>query len=303
MKLSKKEEFKSDMMLLLVTMWWGLSYYFIHIAMDEVGVFSLNAYRFIGAFAITAVVFRKRLKETDRETVKASFVVGALLAITYGFTNLSIYNTSTTNAAFLCAMAVIMVPVIEFLVFHKKAKLKVLVSVVLSTLGIALLTLKDGFSLDPSHVFGDVCGILCALFYAFEMIYTGKYVKEKSIDPVKMGVLSLGWTGLIMLIVSLFFEGISIPSQTGTWLAIAFLTIFCTALSFILQPVAQKNTEASHVGLIFALEPVFASIVAVITEHDIPGPKQMAGEALMLAAMVLIEINFKSSKVNDKGHL
>ena len=287
--IKKKEEFGADMLLLLVTMCWGFSYLAINMCIPEMGTLGLNAYRFILSSAVTAFIFRKRLMHIDRTTFKWSLVVGGTLAVTYGLTNMSIRYTSTPNAAFLCAMGVIFVPVIELLFMHKKQTPVLIIAVILSAAGIALLTLTGGGALPETHLFGDICGILTAIVYAVETIATEIAVKEKKLDAVQIGVLSMIWTGILMLIISAAAGDIGTPKSTGTVIALLFLTFICTAFSFIAQPVAQVHTEASHVGIIFALEPLFAGLVAFFIQGIVPTKMQLIGQIFMFSSFLILE--------------
>ncbi len=289
----KKAEFSADMLLLLVTMFWGFSYIAIHSAIPETGTLGLNAYRFITAGLVTAVIFRRRLMSMDRETFKWGFVVGALLCATYGFTNMSIRYTSTPNAAFLCAMGVVFVPVIELLFMHKPQSLRLAVSVLLSVIGVALLTFTGGDTLPETHLFGDVCGIITAIIYAVEMIATGIAVKEKHLDAVSIGVLSMLWTGIGMLVISLAIGDIGVPATRSAIISVLFLTFLCSAFSFIAQPVAQRHTEASHVGLIMSLEPVFAVAIAYYFDGTLPTNMQIIGQILMITALLILEVDIQ----------
>lgn len=279
------------MLLLLVTMFWGFSYIAIHTAIPETGTLGLNVYRFITAGALTAIIFHKRLANIDPETFKWGFIVGTALCATYGFTNMSIRYTSTPNAAFLCALGVVFVPVIELIFMHKKQTLRLAVSVILSAVGVALLTLTGGDVLPETHIFGDICGVITSIIYALEMIATGIAVKEKHLDPVTIGVLSMLWTGFGMLAISLAAGDIGVPTTRKAIIAVLFLTFLCSAFSFIAQPVAQRHTEASHVGIILALEPVFAVAIAFVVEGTLPTNMQIVGQILMIAALIILEVD------------
>lgn len=61
-------------------------------------------------------------------------------------------------------------------------------------------------------------------------------------------------------------------SARGT---VLFLAIFCTGIAFIVQAVAQQYTSASHVGVIFSLEPVFAEIVVFFLAGEVLLPELM----------------------------
>lgn len=65
-------------------------------------------------------------------------------------------------------------------------------------------------------------------------------------------------------------------------------------MAFIVQPVAQQYTTASHTGVIFALEPVFAGVVAAVFAHEILSFKSYLGAFLMVASIFIMEIDFSA---------
>ncbi len=62
-----KTQLKADLMLVLVTLCWGVSYYLMDISLTDMGPFTLNAYRFLGAFAAGCFLTFPRLKSVNKE--------------------------------------------------------------------------------------------------------------------------------------------------------------------------------------------------------------------------------------------
>lgn len=62
-------------------------------------------------------------------------------------------------------------------------------------------------------------------------------------------------------------------------------------VAFVVQTVQQQYTTASHVGLIFTLEPVFASIVAFVLGGERLPARGYVGAALMLLSLVMMEVD------------
>jgi len=58
--------------------------------------------------------------------------------------------------------------------------------------------------------------------------------------------------------------------------------------------VQQQYTTASHVGLIFTLEPLFSAIVAYFFAGERLGPRGYFGAALMMASLVLMELDWSA---------
>ena len=56
------KQVKADLILVLVTMCWGVSYYLMDISLAELDPFTLNAHRFLGAFVIAGIFSWKKVQ-------------------------------------------------------------------------------------------------------------------------------------------------------------------------------------------------------------------------------------------------
>ena len=288
------KQVKADGILLLVTLCWGVSYLLMDISLTDLDPFTLNAFRFMGAFVIAALASGKRLRTVSRETLKYSLLVGAALVVVYIGATFGVKYTSLSNSGFLCAMTVVFTPIFSWAFFRKKPDRKLVLVVFTCFLGIALLTLGDDFSINTAHLKGDLLCLTCAVAYAVDLVMTEKAVGCENVDAYQLGVFQLGVTGLLNVILAFVFEEPHLPQTAQIWGAVLFLAIFCTGVAFVLQPVAQQYTTASHVGVIFTLEPVFSAIVAYFFAGEVLSAKAYLGAALMLASIFVMEIDFKA---------
>ncbi len=292
MEINRKTELKADMMLVLVTLCWGLSYYFMDICLGAMDAFTLNAYRFLGAFFVAGLFSFKKLKTVSRTTLLYSLAVGTTLVFVYSGATLGVKYTTLSNAAFLCSTTVIATPILEYVLFRKKTSKKILLAVAVCMFGIMLLTLKEDFSFNMHNLKGDLFSLMAGLTYAVDIIVVDKAVNNKDVDPYQMGVFGLGVTGTIMLVLSLIIGTPMIPDTPVLWGTVIFLSLFCTGLAFIIQPIAQQYTEASHVGIIYSLEPVFAGVTAFFLAGEILTARGYLGELLMVSSLFIMEIDF-----------
>lgn len=291
--LGENKRLKADLMLLLVTLCWGVSYYLMDICLGEMDPFTLNAYRFLGAFFIAVICSWNKIKTVNKITLKYSILVGIALVFVYIGATFGVKYTSLSNSGFLCALTVIFTPLIARIFLGQKQERKLVVAVIMCFIGIALLTLKDDFSINTANLKGDLLCILCALAYAIDLLLTEKAVSHEDVNPYQLGVFQLGVTGVCNLILALILEQPVLPATPEVWGAVIFLSVFCTGVAFVVQPIAQQYTTASHTGIIYALEPVFAAVVAVIFANEILSAKSYFGAFLMMASIFVMEINFK----------
>ena len=295
------KQVRADGILILVTLCWGVSYLLMDISLEELDPFTLNAFRFLGAFAIAALVSFKMIRTVNKTTLKYSLLVGFALVFVYIGATFGVKYTSLSNSGFLCALTVVFTPILAWLFFKKAPGKKLTFVVILCFIGIALLTLGDDFSINMEHLKGDMLCLMCAVAYAADLLLTEKAVSHEEVDAYNLGVFQLGVTGALNLIMALIVETPQAPQTMEVWSAVIFLSVFCTGVAFVLQPVAQQYTTASHVGVIFTLEPVFAAVVAYFFAGEILSFKAYLGAALMLASIFIMEIDFKTLKKKKKA--
>ena len=136
---------KADLALVLVTLFWGVSYYLVDLCLEELQPMNLNAFRFLLAFLVLAPIFWKKLRHISRATLKYSAIIGTLLVGVYAGATYGVANTSISNAGFICALPVVFTPLLDFVCNRRKPDKKLGVALVLCTVGLALLTLNEQF--------------------------------------------------------------------------------------------------------------------------------------------------------------
>ena len=285
-----KTQVKADLMLVLVTLCWGVSYYMIDLCLVEMGTFNLNAFRFLGAFIIAAIFTFPKLKGVNKETLKYAFFIGFSLVFVYIGATFGVMYTSLSNSGFLCALSVVFTPLLGIIIFRQRPDKKMVIIVLICLIGIALMSLNE--QLKPA--LGDIFCLMCAFAYAVDLLITEKAVAKEEVNAFQLGVFQLGFTGLFMLILSFIFEDPCLPSSGIVWGSALFLAVFCTGVAFIVQTIAQQYTSATHVGVIFTLEPVFAGIVAFALAGEILLPRAYFGAFLLLISLIIMEIDVKA---------
>lgn len=296
------KQLKYDFMLLLVALGWGFSFYFIDISLNYMGPFTLNAYRFIIAFLTIGVLSFNKLKNPSKATLKYSVLIGGAYFIAYVSSTIGIMFTSLSNASFLPGLAVVFTPILSALIYKNKIKKKIILVVLMSIVGTALLTLKEGFSINSDYLLGDLLCILTGFFAALAVVLSGGAVAKEKVDSYQLGVYQLGVTGILSLILMFVFEKPIIPTGLNIWFTVLFLAIFCTGIALVIQPIALKYTTDNHVAIILSLEPLFAGIVAYVFAGEVLSKQGYLGAALLISSIFVMEIDFnkESTKTSEQ---
>lgn len=286
---------RAELLLVLATGFWSISYYFTRVCFEELDALTLNAFRFLSAFAILALVYSRRLRDLTRETAKWGAAVGVVLVFVYVGATYGVRYTSLSNAGFISCLAVIITPLLELLLYRKRPERQVTAALLLCTLGLALLTLGGDFR----FAVGDAICLICSVSYAVDIIITDRAVARPEVDPVGMSVVEIGVTGVIFLALSLLLEQPRLPRSPRVWGAALFLGLFCSGIAFVIQTTQQKYSAPARVALIFTLEPLFSAVVAYFLAGERLHPRAYLGAALMLFSLVLAQTDFGRREKHD----
>lgn len=278
------KQLQANFLIVLVALFWGSTYFLTKMAVAELEPFNLTALRFGTAFIITALFFFKRIRKADRTVIKYSIILGVLAVIAVLSMTFGVQYTTASNAGFLISLSVVMIPLISVVVLKKKIKAKLLLSVILATIGIVCLTLNEQLTINK----GDILCILCATSFAVQVLIMERI--PKSADSVAIGALQLGITAVVNFILSFFLENFTVPSDLKVWGVIVILGVFCTAFCYIIQIYALKNTSAIQAGIILSLEPVFSAIFAYIFLGELLSKQGYIGAILLFISVILAGI-------------
>ncbi len=299
--MDRSRQIKADMQLLLITFCWGISYVFTKLCLQHMSPMMLLAFRFLIGFVVVAVIFRKNLVRLNGVTLKYALLCAVSLFVTYAAVTYGQLYTSSTKASFLCALTTILTPIIAFFVLKQRQEKSLVVAVVICFVGIALMTLGEGFRIDMTEFKGDILCIICAVTYAINLLTVEKAVRTEGVDAAGLGVIQLLIVGLLDLGLAAVKHELVLPGDPAVWGMILVLALLCTAMALVLQPIAQRHTTASHVGVIYALEPVFSAIAAMLILHEFMTFRNYVGAALMLISIFIMEIDWSKIKKQADG--
>lgn len=282
---------RADLALVLVTVIWGSTFVVVSNTLDALGPLSLVALRFwVASLGLLIPVLITRPK-FDAALLKHGLITGAILVGGFVTQTMGLQTTEPGKAAFITGLNVPLVPIISAVVFRNKPKRMAVLGVVISTIGMALLTLDGSLRLST----GDLWVLACALFYALHIIITGQ-VTEKH-DPLAFTFMQMATVAGVTTVGVVFLEANQGMPSWATLGAIVYLGLPATALVYGLQTWAQRHTSATHTALIFALEPVFAALFAMWLVNEVLVLKEWLGGAMILVGMLIAELDVARKEI------
>lgn len=284
---TKKQVLFADLGLLLVALLWGLGFLFTKRGLDYITPLWMMAMRFVGATIIMSIVFYKNFKKINKDDIKAGCIIGIFLYIAFASQTIGLQFTSISNQAFLTATNVIFVPFLVWMIYKKAPDKFAFIGAALATVGIGLITLKDGLHLNV----GDMWTLMCAVFFACHIVSIGFFAKDK--DPIALTIVQFAVTAVLSLASALIMEPMPAKLGSEATISIAYMILGSTLLAFLLQNICQKYTPATHASLILSLESVIGTLVAVVFEGELFNVQMALGCITVFAAILLIETRFE----------
>lgn len=272
---------KANFLVLLVTLGWGFSYLFMKMGAGSIEEFNLLALRFGIAFLVTGIIFYKRFRSISKATIGYGALLGAILFVVCVLILFGLRTTTTSNAGFLVGLTVIFVPLLSMVFFRKRLNKNQLLGALFAIVGIGMLTLNDELQMHPGDIFCIAAGLLNALYILISDIAV------KKTDSIAVGSLSLGFTAVYAAIFSFRFESPELPDTFDGWLSVLALSLVCSAFCFIAQAVSLKYIDPVQLGLMYALEPIFASVIAFIFVGERMTIQGYMGAALVLSGILV----------------
>ncbi|REB07846.1 DMT family transporter [Sporosarcina sp. BI001-red] len=276
-------KYMGEIGLLVTAVIWGTGFPVSAIALDYFSPYQILAGRFIIGAVLLGVVFYKKLLKVSIAVILKGGLLGVFLYSAFAFQTVGLQFTTPSNNAFLTAVNVLIVPFIAFVLYRRKVSPFELVGAVLAMGGIALLSLNGSLSVNP----GDVLSLLCAIFFAFHIFYTGQFVRKE--DAITLTIVQMAVAASIAWIVVGIKGEASLPITTTSATSLLYLGIFSTTLAFLLQTVAQKHVSETKAAILLSMESLWGMIFSIIMLREIVTGQMIIGAVLILLAIVLAE--------------
>lgn len=305
-------------LLVLVNLIWGVGFVVVDDAINNIPVYSFNAFRFgIAAIALLPLLFISQRKakrilaknpelKTSEEAsfwslLKVGFGLGLFLFLGFSLQTQGLLYTTVSNTGFITGLCVPLVPVIGFFLYKRKVGKQVWLSVLTATCGLYMLTMKGSLTLN----FGDVLVALCAVCYAVHIVLMSRVSNGFSV--LKLSVVQLASVAIYSAIAAVIEQAVS-PQQMPMSLVeslsnfnvvagILYSGVLASAFAYWVQTSSQRLLEAHQVALVFALEPIFGHIAAFIILGEELGVQGWLGAGLIIAGMLYAELGGKKVKM------
>ncbi|MDI3481718.1 MAG: hypothetical protein PWQ97_1373 [Tepidanaerobacteraceae bacterium] len=279
-----KKSLAADGALLLVTMVWGLNFVVMKNALLKITPYMYLGIRFTLASLLLALIFKRQLKKLTKEELKGGLVIGLCLFGGFVAQTVGLLYTTPAKSGFITSVYVVLVPFLALFLTGQFPGWFQVIGAAITFIGLGVTSINRDLSIN----FGDALTLVCALFFALQIIYTEKYVKKD--NPINIAILQTGVTGILSLCMGIAIEPFPVGIDYQIWAAILYAVIFCTAGAFTIQNIAQKYTNSTHAAVILGMESVFAGLFSFIFWEETITLKTLLGFALIFSGVLITEL-------------
>ena len=292
---------QANFLLLAVALIWGSAFVAQAHGTEHLGSFTFTGIRFLLGVCVVAPLALRDLRLIARRpprglpsgrTVKPAqrdmagvLMLGLLLALGAVFQQIGITGTTVTNAGFLTALYVPLVPLISWLLMRSRPHWSVWPASAGCLVGTWMLSGAGSLSLGV----GDAWVIASSLFWALHVIFVGR-VADRLAAPFLVACGQFLVAGVACMIWAALTETIILAAIREAMVPILYTGIISVGFAYTGQVVAQRYADAADAAIILSAETLFAALFGFLLMGDRLGAMGATGCALIFVCIIAVQL-------------
>jgi len=281
------EAISSELVFVGLVVIWGITFVFSRDALQVVGPFAYNTTRMLLGAVTLVILAGPHWKVINRAYLRPSLVTGAVLFVSYATQAYGQQFTTASKAGFLTGTSLVYVPIFSALFLRRVPGRFAVIGVGLAFIGLALLSVQGKWE-ELALAQGDLFVALSGVGWAFYIIILAYYSPHLSILP---------FAALHVLIAALMngvswglIEPLYLPlNSAALWLGVLTTGFLILGLGTSIQTWVTRWASPTRVGLIAAMEPLFAGLAGWWVGETITLPIILGG-TLIISGVLISEI-------------
>lgn len=281
---------RQELVLIFITMVWGGTFLVVHRAMAHSGPFFFVGLRFATASLLLAFFFRRYLRHITWLEIKAGALIGVAIAGGYGLQTWGMQTISSSQSAFLTALYVPVVPLLQWLFLRRPPGLMAWLGILLAFTGLVLVAGPQDGSLTLNA--GEIATLLSTLAIAAEIILISRYAGQVDVRRVTLVQLLVASACAFVLMLP---NGESLPTLSAPLLFSALGLGAASALIQVTMNWAQRSVSPTRATVIYTGEPVWAGIFGRLAGERLP-LLALVGAAFIVAGVLVSELKLRKRR-------
>lgn len=234
------------------------------------------------AIILPFALYTKKLKLESIKMLLPIMVCGILFASDIAVWNISIQNSTATQATLLTNLSPIWVGVFSLIFLNFRPRRSFWLGTVIALIGMAVFVGVDtilNLQLDFAFFLGILSGVLYALY-----ILVSKTVLEK-LEVITFITYSMIFSTLFLFIINVVFGEQFFGFSNVAWVSLLIQGIVCQLIAWLLISYSTQKMRATRVSLSLLSQAIFATILAAIFVNEKITSVQMIGSVIILAGI------------------
>lgn len=278
---------RQEALLIMITMFWGGTFLAVQYAVSLSGPLFFVGLRFATAALAVGLLSLRTLRGLTWLEVKAGVAIGVAIALGYGLQTWGLQSISSSKSAFITAMYVPLVPLLQWLCLGRMPGVMSCVGIVLAFIGLILLAGPENNLLALGV--GEMITLASALAIAAEIILISAWAGK--VDVRRVTVVQLATASLVAF-AAMKPAGEAVPPLTPALLGVALGLGIFSAIIQVTMNWAQRSVSPTRATLIYTGEPVWAGIFGRLAGERLP-LLALLGCVLILAGVLVSELKWK----------
>lgn len=281
-------------MLGTLSLLWGGSFFFLHLALESLPPFTIVLGRVgFAAILLYGYMRAKGLALPTGRGVWTSFFIVAVFANALPFVMFAYGQQSISSglASILNATTPLWgVLVAHFFTDDERATPGKIAGVALGLTGVVAMTGSDALAGLGSNVLGQAACLVATFSYAISGVYSRRF-KSMGISPLAVATGQLAAATLLILPFAILVEQpwtLPMPSTRSIWGMIGIVTL-STTFAYVLFFRLIESAGASNTLLVTFLIPVTAIFLGVTFLGEVIELKHIIGTAFIMLGLVTID--------------
>lgn len=232
------------------------------------------------AIILPFALYKKKLKLENIKMLLPMMVCGILFASDIAVWNISIQNSSATQATLLTNLSPIWVGVFSLLFLSFRPRKSFWLGTLIALTGMTVFVGVDtilNLQLDFAFFLGILSGVLYALY-----ILVSKSVLEK-LEVITFITYSMIFSTIFLFVINFVFGEQFFGFSNKAWVSLFVQGIVCQLIAWLLISYSTQKMRATRVSLSLLSQAIFATILAAIFVNEKITGIQMIGSVIILA--------------------
>ncbi|MBR6555517.1 MAG: DMT family transporter [Clostridia bacterium] len=288
-----------ELLLVLVTLFWGLSYIWVKQITDAgLNVNAFASIRYIIATCCMLPLTLREVKQATKTDWKNGFIIGGLLYGALFFQTTGLNYTTPASSAFITTAYVVMVPFVMWVLMKKRPEKQILFAILICVVGLYFLNMQPGQGLTLN--FGNVLTLVCALCWALQVTYIS--VAGQQTGTKLLAFLPLVTGAIFATVASLLtgaYAGVA-EILPKTWLPVVLCALMPSVACGLLQSYVQKYLDPANAAVIYTLESVITCVVSILMGFEQFSLRLVLGGGLIIGAVLLAQLPLPGKQKKEK---